>query len=551
MKTKESRNNAEETAGENLFNHSIMIKEEARRLGFNGCGISRAQALPEEAIHLQTWLNCHYQASMAYMENHAEKRIDPAKLVLGAESIISVILNYYPAQTQTDPEAPVLSKYAYGKDYHEVIRKKLKRLLQYISSNIAPVCGRAFVDSAPVLEKAWAARAGLGWIGKNTCLISPKTGSFCFIGSLIVDIPLHYDQPIADFCGHCTCCIDACPTQAIVAPRMLDAGRCISYLTIENKSPISEEFKNRLANRLFGCDICQDVCPWNKKIASNREKDFEPLPELLEMTREDWFNLDEEQYNRIFKNSAVKRVKFAGLKRNIDFIAKESVNRKRKEGKNMTELDQYLQPTDTIDCASDAILAKAREVTTGCTSPVDKALALFSFVRDDISYNLYMISVFREDFTASRILAWGKGYCVQKAVLFAALARAVGIPSRLAFAKILNHKVPEKIVKLTGDNIFPRHGYTQLFLENTWINVAPTFDKALCEKIGVPVVEWDGRTDATLPPADLQGRPYIEYVEKFGAYADLPFDWIVEAISKKVGKDKRPWLSRQDIPTGR
>jgi len=214
----------------------------------------------------------------------------------------------------------------------------------------------------------------------------------------------------------------------------------------------------------------------------------------------------------------------------------------------MSELEDYLRPTDTIDCANEAILAKTRELTQGCATPVEKALALFYFVRDDIPYNLYMISVFKEDFTASRILAWGKGYCVQKAVLFSALARAAGIPSRLAFAKIRNHKVPEKVLALAGDNIFPRHGYTQLFLENTWVSVAPTFDKALCEKIGAPVVEWDGRTDATLPSIDLQGHPYIEYVEKFGTHADLPFDWIVEAISKKVGKDKRPWLSRQDIP---
>ena len=322
MKTNESRNNSEDIAADKLFDHSVMIKEEALRLGFDGCGISHAEALPADAVHLRDWLDRHYHASMAYMENHAEKRTDPSKLVEGARSVISVILNYYPARTQTDPEAPVLSKYAYGKDYHEVIRKKLKRLLRYISSNIAPVCGRAFVDSAPVFEKAWAARAGLGWIGKNTCLISPKTGSFCFIGNLIVDIPLHYDPSIPDFCGNCTRCMHACPTQAIVAPRMLDAGRCISYLTIENKSPISGKFKDRLANRVFGCDICQDVCPWNKKIAVHRKKDFEPLPELLDMTREDWFNLDEEQYNRIFKNSAVKRAKFEGLKRNLDFIAK-------------------------------------------------------------------------------------------------------------------------------------------------------------------------------------------------------------------------------------
>lgn len=306
---------------ENLFDQSSMIKEEVRRLGFNGCGISRAEALPEDAIYLDDWLAHHYHAGMAYMENHREKRVDPAKLVEGARSVISVILNYYPAKTQTDPEAPVLAKYAYGKDYHEVVKKKLKRLLQFIHSGIAPVNGQAFVDSAPVLQKAWAARAGLGWIGKNTCLISPKAGSFCFIGTLIVDIPLHYDEAVAESCGDCTRCMDACPTQAIIAPRILDAGRCISYLTIENKAEISEAFHGRFENQVFGCDICQDVCPWNRKALAHTEKDFEPMPELLGMTRADWYDMNKEKFNKIFRSSAVRRVKFKGLKRNLDFIA--------------------------------------------------------------------------------------------------------------------------------------------------------------------------------------------------------------------------------------
>jgi len=216
----------------------------------------------------------------------------------------------------------------------------------------------------------------------------------------------------------------------------------------------------------------------------------------------------------------------------------------------MNELDQYLRPTDTIDCDSEAIVTKTREFTDGCADTREKALRLFLFVRDEIPYSLYMISVFREDFTASRVLAWGKGYCVQKAVLLAALARAAGIPARLAFARIRNHKAPAKIVALTGTNIFPRHGYTQLFLEGTWVSVAPTFDSTLCAKIGVPVVEWDGHTDATLPLEDLNGGKYIEYVEKFGHYADLPFDWIVAETSKTVGKDKRPWISKDDVPKG-
>ncbi len=305
----------------NLSDQSAMIKEEARRLGFDGCGISRAEKLQEDAIYLDDWLRHHYHAGMIYMENHREKRLDPAKLMDGARSVISVILNYYPSQTQADPEAPVLAKYAYGKDYHDVIRKKLKLLLKFIHSNMAYVNGRVFVDSAPVLEKTWAVRAGLGWIGKNTCLISPKTGSFCFIGTLIVDVPLHYDEVIAGSCGDCTRCMDACPPQAIIAPRILDAGRCISYLTIENKGDISGEFQGRLAKRVFGCDICQDVCPWNRKAVAHREKDFEPPPELLVMTRADWFNMDEEQFKRIFRNSAVKRAKFKGLKRNLEFIS--------------------------------------------------------------------------------------------------------------------------------------------------------------------------------------------------------------------------------------
>ncbi len=305
-----------------LFNQSSMIKKEARRLGFDGCGISRAETLKEDADRLEYWLKHHYHAGMDYMQNHFEKRVDPTKLAEGTRSVISVILNYYPAKTQTDPEAPVLSKYAYGKDYHRVVKKKLEILLQFVNSSIAPAKGRAFVDSAPVLEKAWAVRAGLGWIGKNTCLISHKTGSFCFIGTLMVDIPLDYDSSIPDFCGDCTRCMDACPTQAIIAPHILDAGRCISYLTIENKEDISGAFQDRFENRVFGCDICQDVCPWNRKALAQREINFEPLQEMMEMTRADWYNMDEEKFNRIFRSSAVERVKFKGLKRNLEFIAR-------------------------------------------------------------------------------------------------------------------------------------------------------------------------------------------------------------------------------------
>jgi epoxyqueuosine reductase len=297
-----------------------MIKAEALRLGFDGCGISHAEKLVDEERHLKDWLSNNHQGSMAYMEKHAEKRVDPTKLFEGAQSVISVILNYYSDKRQHDPEAPVVSKYAYGEDYHEVIRSKLHQLLEFINTNITPAEGRGFVDSAPVLDRAWAARSGLGWVGKNSNLISPVKGSFFFIGSLIVTIPLHYDKPIPDFCGDCNRCVIACPTKAIIAPKTVDARKCISYLTIENKSEINPEFRSQFANRVFGCDICQDVCPWNRKAIPHRTKELEPVPGLLEMTKEDWNNLDEDTYRKRFKKSAIRRAKFAGLKRNVEFL---------------------------------------------------------------------------------------------------------------------------------------------------------------------------------------------------------------------------------------
>jgi epoxyqueuosine reductase len=303
-----------------LFHYSSMIKAEARRLGFDGCGISRAQYLAEDAQRLTSWLGRHFHGGMAYMQNHTEKRTDPTRLVEGAKSVISVILNYFPDRGQADKEAPVLSKYAYGKDYHHVLRKRLRKLMDYIHGSIMPVSGRAFADSAPVLDRAWAARAGLGWIGKNTNLISPEAGSFFFIGSLIVNIPLHYDSPIQDFCGDCNRCLRACPTQAIVAPRLLDARRCISFLTIENREEISQEFRGTFNNRVFGCDICQDVCPWNTKAKPHAVQELKPLPELLEMSREQWHALDESLFNKLFQKSAIKRAKFEGLRRNLKFI---------------------------------------------------------------------------------------------------------------------------------------------------------------------------------------------------------------------------------------
>jgi len=303
-----------------LITRSSMIKTEAIRLGFTGCGISRAGFLPDDAQRLKQWLEAHYQAGMSYMENHFDKRTDPSKLVEGAKSVISVILNYYSSARPRDPEAPLISTYAYGKDYHDVIRKKLNGLLRFMQDSMGPVSGRGFVDSAPVLDRAWAARSGLGWIGKNSNLISPEAGSFFFIGTLIVDIPLQYDNPITDFCGDCNRCIRACPTQAIMPGRMIDANRCISYLTIENKGEINPEFTGKFQNRVFGCDICQDVCPWNRKSTQNNEEEFKPLSGLLEMTRQEWYDLDEEKFRTTFAHSPVKRAKFSGLRRNLEFI---------------------------------------------------------------------------------------------------------------------------------------------------------------------------------------------------------------------------------------
>jgi epoxyqueuosine reductase len=305
---------------DDLTAQSSMIRAEARRLGFDRCGISRAEYLGDDAVRLKSWLRNQYHGHMAYMENHADKRVDPTKLVDGAQSVISVLLNYYPAPSQEDPAAPIVSKYAYGKDYHELIRGRLRELLRYIKTNVAPASGRAFVDSAPVLDRAWAARAGLGWIGKNTCLISPESGSFFFIGSLILDIPLQYDRPVQDFCGDCERCIRACPTGAIVAPRLIDSRRCISYLTIENKGEIDPAFRGKFRNRVFGCDICQDVCPWNRKAKPHDVQEFRPIPRLLEMTRQEWHELDEQQFNALFRKSAVRRAGFEGLKRNLKYI---------------------------------------------------------------------------------------------------------------------------------------------------------------------------------------------------------------------------------------
>lgn len=303
--------------------YSQLIKDEAKKLGFMFCGIAKAEFLEEEAPRLEKWLNNNMHGEMQYMENHFDKRLDPRLLVDGAKSVISLALNYYTDSTQLDPLAPKISKYAYGLDYHNVIKDKLKQLLQIINDKIGEVGGRAFVDSAPVLDKAWAKKSGLGWVGKNTNLINKQSGSFFFLAELIIDLELEYDiEPTADHCGTCTRCIDACPTEAIVGPYIVDGSRCISYLTIELKNEIPQEFKGKMDNWIFGCDICQDVCPWNKFSALHNEPSFQPHPELLGLNSKDLEDITEDVFQKVFKNSAVKRTKFNGLKRNIDFLKK-------------------------------------------------------------------------------------------------------------------------------------------------------------------------------------------------------------------------------------
>lgn len=303
--------------------HTRIIKQKAADLGFFYCGISKATFLEEEARKLETWLHKGYHGKMSYMENHFDKRVDPRLLVDGAKSVVSLLLNYFPDEEQEDPEAPKLSKYAYGADYHEVIKTKLRALMDYVHTEIGEVSGRVFVDSAPVLDKAWAKKSGLGWVGKNTNLIHPKHGSFFFIAELILDLELQPDGPMKDYCGTCTRCIDACPTEAIVEPYVVDGSKCISYLTIELKDAIlPNEFAGKMDNWMFGCDICQDVCPWNRFSKPHTEAAFQPHESLLKMSKADWADLSEEVFRDLFRHSAVKRTKFAGLQRNIKFLDK-------------------------------------------------------------------------------------------------------------------------------------------------------------------------------------------------------------------------------------
>ncbi len=299
--------------------YSTIIKQEAKRLGFDFCGISKAEFLEEEAPRVEKWLKEQKHGKMEYMENHFDKRLNPTLLVDGAKSVVSLLYNYYPKQTQ-NTDLPKISKYAYGEDYHDVIKKKLKEFLFTLKEKIGDVNGRAFVDSAPVLDKAWAKKSGLGWIGKNANLINKKQGSFFFIAELIIDVDLEYDGPIKDYCGTCTKCIDACPTSAIVEPYVVDGSKCISYLTIELKEAIPLEFASKMDNWAFGCDVCQDVCPWNSFSEFHNEPKFTNNTGMLQFSTADWENMNEELFSVVFKGSAVKRTKYKGLKRNIEFL---------------------------------------------------------------------------------------------------------------------------------------------------------------------------------------------------------------------------------------
>lgn len=309
-----------------MGNCSIFIKKWAKELGFEYCGIARAERLDEEARKLERWLSEGMHGTMQYMENHFELRVDPTKLVPGAKSVITLLMNYYPAHAQ-NINSPKIARYAYGQDYHEVLRAKLKLLLQKIREQFGAVEGRGFVDSAPVLERAWAIKSGLGWVGKNGNLINKQQGSFFFIATLITDLQLEADDPFAkDFCGNCTRCIDSCPTGAILPGKTIDGSKCISYFTIELKDAlIPDEQKGKFGNWMFGCDICQEVCPWNRFSQPHTNTEFTPIPEILNLSKNEWQEMSEEMFKQIFKHSPLKRSKYAGLMRNLKFISTEPV----------------------------------------------------------------------------------------------------------------------------------------------------------------------------------------------------------------------------------
>jgi epoxyqueuosine reductase len=314
--------------GDRILNkekNTIKVKEFTAQLGFDYCGISKAVKLDNDARRLDAWLNAGMHGKMQYMENYFDLRTDPAKLVPGAKSVVTLLMNYYPSESQIE-NVPKIAKYAYGKDYHEVIRAKLKELLAMMKEEIGEINGRGFVDSAPVLERSWATRSGLGWIGKNGNLINKQSGSFFFIATLIVDVELEYDDPFAkDFCGNCRRCIEACPTDAILENKVIDGSKCISYYTIELKDALlPDAMKDKFANWMFGCDTCQDVCPWNRFSKPHSENEFTPLPQVLNFSTNDWEELTEESFNQIFKSSPIKRTKFEGIKRNLMFVSESS-----------------------------------------------------------------------------------------------------------------------------------------------------------------------------------------------------------------------------------
>ena len=304
---------------------SQKVKQKAQDLGFLLVGISRAEFMVEESRRLEHWLKTKKHGSMTYMENHFDLRTDPRKLVPGAKSVISLGYNYYNPDIQTDANAPKISMYAYGRDYHKVVKKKLKKLLSWMRQEGGDIVGRCFVDSAPVMERDWAKRSGLGWVGKHTLLINKQVGSFFFLAELIVDLALDPDGPVDEHCGTCTKCIDACPTDAISSSGyVLDSNRCISYLTIELKDAIPEEYSDKMENWMFGCDICQKVCPWNRFSIEHEEPDFSPKQRLMAMTQSEWHEITHEVFEDLFRGSAVKRTKYTGLKRNIAFLKSEN-----------------------------------------------------------------------------------------------------------------------------------------------------------------------------------------------------------------------------------
>lgn len=302
--------------------YTLLLKSKAQDLGFIHCGIAKAEFLEEDAFQLEKWLNQGRHGKMGYMENHFDKRLDPTKLVPGSKSVISLVYNYFPKNDLAENGSYKIAKYAYGKDYHFVIKDKLKTLMQFLQEEIGDIHGRAFVDSAPVMERSWAQRAGVGWIGKNSLLLNKGTGSFFFLAELILDVEFEYDGPVKDYCGTCTACMDACPTDAIPEPYKVDASKCISYFTIELKDQLPEEHKGQFNDWIFGCDICQDVCPWNRFSKPHNEPEFEPHPQLNEMSKNDWEEISHELFNELFRKSAVKRTKYEGLKRNIAFVKK-------------------------------------------------------------------------------------------------------------------------------------------------------------------------------------------------------------------------------------